>query len=200
MSTSSWRILASSLLLVALGAAQCGAVELKVSRDVLQRTLKQQLFSGPNGRYYLKGTAQTPCFVYADDAQLSFVQDRVVVLINAHAKLGKAFGNSCLGVSLTTDPEVSLSPVGEGETIGFRDARLDKIVDQKELNFFLTPFLSHQLPSSMKLNAADLLRKALAGSAAATGYKVALDRFQVRSMQIQGDFLVVDMDGGLSVK
>jgi len=166
----------------------------------LTRTLKQQLFSGPNGRYYLKGNAQSPCYVYADDAKLSFAQDRVLVVINAHAKLGKSFGNSCLGITLNSAPEVSLAPFGEGETIGFRDARLDKIVDQKELNFLLTPFLSHQLPSSMKINAADLLRKALEGSTASSGYKVTLDRLKVHSMYLQGNDLVVDVDADISVK
>jgi hypothetical protein len=198
--TTSRRMLAGSFLLLASVVAPSCAVELKVSRDVLQRTLKQQLFSGPNGRYYLKGNAQTPCFVYADDAQLSFVQDRVVVLIKAHAKLGKQWGNSCLGISLNTAPEVSLAPIGEGETIGFRDAKLDKIVDQKELNFFITPFLSHQLPSNMKINAADLLRKSLVSSTAATGFKITLDKLNVRSMHIEGDSLVVDADGDISVK
>ena len=52
----------------------------------------------------------------------------------------------------------------------------------------------------MKINAADLLRKALEGSSAATGFKVTLDRLKVHSMQIEGDNLVVDMDGDLSVK
>jgi hypothetical protein len=198
--TTIWRVAAIALLTAAVGAPRSGAVELKVSRDVLQRTLKQQLFSGPNGRYYLKGTAQTPCYVYADDAQLSFVQDRVVVVIKAHAKLGKAWGNSCLGISLNTAPEVSLAPFGDGETIGFRDARLDKVVDQKELNFVITPFLSRQLPSNMKINAADLLRKALTGATAATGFKVTLDRLQVHSMHPLGDDLVVDVDGDISVR
>jgi hypothetical protein len=199
MKTKSLQIL-SGLLLAALGAMQCHSVELKISRDVLQRTLKQQLFSGPDGRYFLKGTAQTPCYVYADDAQLSFAGDRVVVAIKAHAKLGKAIRGTCLGLSVTSTPEVSLATVGEGEIVGFRDARIDKVVDQKELNFFLTPFLSKQLPSSMKVDAADLLRKALAGSTASSGYKVTLDKLKIHSMQIQNDDLVVDFDGDLSVK
>jgi hypothetical protein len=193
-------MLAGCLLLLACGSAHSGAVELRVSRDVLARTLKQQLFSSPNGRYYLKGNAQSPCYVYADDAQLSFAQDRVLVVINAHAKLGKSFGSSCLGITLNSSPEVSLAPFGEGETIGFRDARLDKIVDQKEINFLLTPFLSHQLPSSMKINAADLLRKALEGSTASSGYKVTLERLKIHSMYTQGNDLVVDVDGDISVK
>ena len=193
-------MLAGSLLLLASAVAPACAVELKVSRDVLQRSLKQQLFSGPNGRYYLKGNEHSACYIYADDAQLSFVQDRVVVLIKAHAKLGKSFGNSCLGITLNTAPEVSLAPVGEGESIGFRDAHLDKIVDQKELNFFITPFLSHQLPSNMKLNAADLLRKALTDSTVTAGFKVSLQKLVIHSMRLEGDDLVVDVDGDISVK
>jgi hypothetical protein len=196
----SWRMLAGGLVLLAGAVAPSCAVELKVSRDVLQRTLKQQLFSGPQGRYYLKGSAQSACFVYADDAQLSFAGERVVVVLKVHAKLGKGFGSSCVGISLNTASEVSLAPVGEGETIGFRDARLDKVVDQKELNFLLTPFLSRQLPSSMKINAADLLRKSLTGAAAATGFKVTLDKLIVHSMHTQGDDLVVDVDGDISVR
>jgi hypothetical protein len=109
-------------------------------------------------------------------------------------------GGSCLGITLALPAEVSVAPDGEGETIGFRDARMDKVSDQAELNFVLTPFLSHQIPSSMKLNAADLLRKALEGSTASSGYKVTLQRLKIHSMQIQGDDLIVDVDGDLSVK
>ena len=198
--TTSWRTLAGVLLLLAGGLAPSSTVELKVSRDALERTLKQQLFSGPNGRYYLKGNAQTPCSIYAEDARMSFVQDRIVVRLKTHARLGRHVGGSCLGITLALPAEVSVAPDGEGETIGFRDARMDKVSDHAELNFVLTPFLSHQIPSSMKLNAADLLRKALEGSTASSGYKVTLQRLKIHSMQIQGDDLVVDVDGDLSIK
>jgi hypothetical protein len=103
-------------------------------------------------------------------------------------------------VSVTLPAEVSLAPDAEGETIGFRDARLDKISDRKEINFVLAPFLRGQVPKSMKMNAADLLRKALEGSTASSGYKVSLDRLKIHSVQIEGDKLVVDADGDLSVE
>jgi hypothetical protein len=93
-----------------------------------------------------------------------------------------------------------VAPDAEGETIGFRDARVDKVSDHQELNFVLTPFLRRQIPSSMKLNAADLLRKALAGSTASSGYKVSLQKLKIHSMQIQGDDLVVDVDGDVSIE
>jgi hypothetical protein len=190
----------ATCLLLATGILQCRAVELRVSRDALERTLKQQLFSGPNGRFYLKGSSETACSVYADDAKVSFVQDRIVVRVKTRARMGKALKGACLGISLSPTAEVSVSPYGEGQAIGFRDAQLLKVSDRRELNFLLTPFLSHQVPSSMKVDAADLLRKALEGSTATSGYKVMLDRLKVHSMQIQGDALVVDVDGDITVK
>src|ERR1017187_4919551 len=198
--TTSWGIRAAAALLLAGALAQAGAVELKVSRDALERTLKEQLFGGPSGRYYLKGTAKSACSVYADDARLTFAQDRIVVRIKARARMGKSLGESCVGISLSPTAEVSLAPYGEGETIGFRDAQLIKVSDQRELNFLLAPFLSRQIPSSMKVDAAGLLRKALEGSTATSGYKVTLERIKIHSMQIQGDVLVVDVDGDISVK
>jgi hypothetical protein len=75
-----------------------------------------------------------------------------------------------------------------------------RISQQRELNFVLTPFLSHTIPSSMKANAAELLRKALEASTATSGYKVSLERLKIHSIQIQGDAAVVDVDGDFSVK
>lgn len=177
----------------------CSAAELKVSREALERTLKEQLFNGPNGRYYLRGTAQTPCSIYAEDPKLTFVQERILVQVKAHARIGRAVRGTCIGIALAPTSEVSVAPDGEGETLGFRDARLERISQQRELNFVLAPFLSRQIPSSMKVNAAELLRRALAGSTATSGYKVTLDRLKIHSIQIQGDSIVVDVDGDLSV-
>jgi hypothetical protein len=178
----------------------CTGVELTVSRQALERTLKQQLFSGPDGRYYLKGDARSPCSISTEDPHLTFEQDRIVVHVKTRAKLGQPVGGACLGVSLALPAEVSLTPDAEGETIGFRDAKLDRVSDRTEINFVLAPFLRHQIPSNMKVNATDLLRRALAGSTASSGYKVSLNRLKIHSVQIVGDMLVVDADGDLSVE
>lgn len=199
MNKCQW-VLAAALLLLVARAMPCGAVELRVSREALERTLKQQLFSGAGGRFYLKGSERTACSVYADDAKVTFDQDRIVVKVKTRARMGKSMGGSCIGISLAPTAEVSVAPYGEGESIGFRDAQLIKVSDQRELNFLLSPFLSRQVPSSMKVDAADLLRKALEGSTASSGYKVTLENLKVHSMQIVGETLVVDVDGNISVK
>lgn len=198
----SFRVLLAGLLAgaAALVSLPAHAVELRVARGAVDRTLRQQLFSGPNGRFYVKGDASSPCFTYVDQPQVLFQQNRILVSLRAHAKLGKQFGSKCLGIPIDLPVVVSLAPDAEGETLGFFDARLDKISDQKELNFILQPFLAHVVPASMKINAADLMRKALADSTAKSGYKVTLDRLRLTAIHLSDDNLVLDGDGDISVQ
>jgi hypothetical protein len=197
---TTYRRFAVALLLLFAALPPCRAGQLTVSRDALERTLKQQLFAGPSGLYYLKGNPQSPCSIAAEDPRLSFEQDRVVVRMKTHARLGRAVGGACVGMAFSFPAQVSFTPDAEGETIGFRAADLDKVSDNAEVNFVLSPFLRRQVPSSMKVNAATLLRKALAGSTASSGYKITLDRLKIHSVVIQGDTLVVDVDGDMSVE
>ena len=126
-----WQVIATGLVLLG-GVTMSRGVELTISRDALERTLKQELFSGPDGRYYLKGDAHSACFISTEDPQLRFEQDRIVVRMKTRARLG--VGGVCLA-TVTLPAEVSMEPEAEGETIGFKDASLDKVSDRKEINF-----------------------------------------------------------------
>jgi hypothetical protein len=192
-------IVPMGLLLALGGAVEAHAVEVKVSAQALERTLQTQLFNAPDGRYYMSGSATTACYVYAEKPKVSFKDDRVVVHVHTKSKLGGAIRGACVGVTLATDADVSFVPDAEGESVGFRDARIEKVSDSKELNFLLVPFLSRKLPSQMKVNAADLMRKLLSQSQAATGYTLTLDSLKLHSMVVDHDALVVDVDAGLGI-
>ena len=176
------------------------ALEVKVSAEALERTLRAQLFNGPEGRYYIRGNANSACYVYAEQPKVSFKDDRVMVHVRTRSKLGTAIHGNCLGVTLTTEADVSVLPEAEGESVGFRDARIEKASDNRELNFLLAPFLSHKLPSEMKLNAADLMRKVLSQSAPATGYTLTLEMLKLHSMLVDHSALVVDLDAEMGVQ
>ena len=175
------------------------AIEIKVSAQALERTLNTQLFNGVDGRYYFRGSAASPCYAYAQEPKVSFKDERIVIHVKTHAKLGEKIGGSCLGVGMNTEADVSVIPDAQGESIGFRDPNLEHLSESRELNFLLVPFLSKKLPQQMRINAADLIRQLLVKSAEATGYDVKLDNLKVHSMQVDGDALVVDFDGDLSV-
>lgn len=188
--------LALALLAVAIPAH---AVELHISAKALERTLLQQLFTGDQNRYYMRGDAHSACYVYAEDPKVSFKDDRIVVHVRTHAKLGTSIAGKCLGVSLNPEADVSVLPDAEGESIGFRDARIEKLSESRELNFLLTPFLSRKLPQAMKVNAADQIRQLLTKSAESTGYSMSLLLLKIHSMVVQNNSLVVDIDGNFGV-
>jgi hypothetical protein len=187
------------IALLPCAVRNASAIEVKVSPRALERTLQTQLFNGPQGRYYIRGDASSACYVYAESPHVTFVQDRVVVHVHTKAKFGTAVHGACLGVSLTTDADVSLIPEAEEESIGFRDARIERLSQSKELNFVLVPFLSHKLPAQMKMNAAVLMRQLLSRSTEATGYALSLNSLKLHSLLVEGDALVMDADATLKV-
>ncbi len=190
---------AYSLLLFLSLSRPAHAIEVKVSAQALERTAKAQLFNAADGRYYMRGDANSPCSVYAEHPQISFRDDRIIVRVHTRARLGTSVRGTCLGVSLTTDAEVSLVPEAEGESIGFRDARLERMSDNRELNFVLAPFLSGKLPQQLKVNAADLMRKLLAGSGPSTGYALSLERLKLHSLLVENHALILDADANMNV-
>jgi hypothetical protein len=175
------------------------AIEIKVSAKALERTLNAQLFNGPDGRYYFRGNPDSPCYAYAQDPKVTFKDERIVIHMKTHAKLGAQIKHDCLGVDFKNDADVSVIPEAILESIGFRDPRIESLSGNKELDYFLVPFLSKKLPQEMKINIAVLLRQLLLKSAEATGYDMKLDNLKIHSMQVSGDALVVDFDGDLSV-
>jgi hypothetical protein len=187
------------LLLGMSEARMACALEVKVSAQALERTLRTQLFNTPEGRYYIRGNAMSACFVYAEAPQVSFKDDRIVVHVRTKAKLGTSVHGACLGITLTTEADVSVVPEAEGVSVGFRDARIEKASDSKELNFLLAPFLSRKLPSQMKMNAAEMMSKLLSQSVAATGYTLTLDSLKLHSMLVDHGALVVDVDADMSI-
>jgi hypothetical protein len=194
-----FKLLPVCAVMLFLVARPAQSVELKISAKALEHTLQTQLFAMDTGRYYLRGDVRSACRVYAEKPSVTFSADRVVVHLHTSARLGTPVRGACLGLALAPDVDGSLIPVAEGETIGFRDARLEHVSDSRELNFLLTPFLSHKVPSSMKLNAADIVRQLLSQSTQTTGYLLKLDRLQVHSMQVRDSALIIDVDGDLSV-
>ena len=188
-----------SLALLFSAACTASAIEVKVSAQALERTLQTQLFNGPQRRYYIRGNVGSACYVYAESPHVTFVQDRIVVRVHAKARLGTAVHGTCIGVSLSTNTDVSLIPEAEEESLGFRDARIERLSESKELNFLMEPFLSHKLPAQMKVNAAVLMRQLLSRSTDTTGYALSLNSLKLHSLLVEGESLVMDANATLKV-
>jgi hypothetical protein len=181
------------------GVPVCQAGQFKVSSGALERTLKARMFSNPDQRYYLHGDSHSACYLYAEDPHLFFVGDRIMVRIHTSGKYGRQLGGRCIGFPVSMNTVITLSPSVEGETIGVTDARLDRLSDSPELNFILLPFLSHKLPSNIKINAATVLREILTKSTETSGYPLTLERLDIRQVHVSDKFMVVDYDSDMRI-
>ena len=190
-------LLSCCLLLCCAPASQAG--EFKVSSGALERTLRSRLFNTPDQRYYLRGDAASPCKLYAEDPHLSFAGDRILVKVHAAGHYGKQFGGRCIGFPVSMNTVISLAPTVEGESIGVGDAHLDQLSDSSELNFILTPFLSHKLPSSIKINAATMLREILTKSTETSGYPLTLEKLELRQVHVTEKSIVVSYDSDMRI-
>ncbi len=198
-----------AVLLALLASPPARAIEVRVSAQALERTLNHQLFKTPGppdlpNRYYLRGKPGTGCSVFADNPQVSFIDDpagpsRIVVKVHTHANFGASVHGHCIGIWLNIESQVSFIPEAEGESIGFRDAHIDKLTGSKELDTLLAPFLAKKMPQEMKVNAADLMRTLLIRSPDSTGYILTLDELNIHSMQVTGQQLIVDLDAKMRV-
>ncbi len=190
-------LLSCCLLLCCAPASQAG--EFKVSSGALERTLRSRLFNTPDQRYYLRGDATSPCKLYAEDPHLSFSGDRILVKVHTAGHYGKQFGGRCIGFPVSMNTVISLAPTAEGETIGVTDARMDRLSDSAEVNFILSPFLSHKLPNSIKINAATMLREILTKSTETSGYPLTLERLDLRQVRVNDKFLIVSYDSDMRI-
>jgi hypothetical protein len=214
------------LITLLLAALPLHAVEVRVSAPALERTLERQIFNqqGPDGkptRHYLRGDAHSGCTVWVDDPHVTFrhaeagpaavgpgadmgtspaspePEDRIVVSVRTHARLG--FGKSCFGITLSTEAQVSFIPEAQGESIGFRDARIEHLSANRELDLLLEPFLNKKMPSEMKVNAAAMMRRLMVRAPASTGYTLTLTSLNLQTMHVEGDALVVDLECNVRV-
>ena len=162
--------------------------------------MKARLFSTADQRYYLRGDAHSACSLYTEDPHLSFSGDRILVRVHTGGKYGREIAGHCIGFPVSMNTVISLAPNADGETIGVTDARLDRVSDSAELNFILSPFLSHKVPSSIKINAAVMLREILTKSTETSGFPLTLERLDIRQVHATEKFLVVDYDSDMRIE
>lgn len=193
------RSLLPALILLLVSAAPLRAIEVRISAHALQFTLQKQLFKDAQNRYYLRGSANEGCSLYAQDPKVSFRDNRIVVRVTIHGQLGKMMFGHCIGIPIHTTPEVSLVPVAHGEVVGFQDAQIDSVSDNGELNALAMPFMKNKLPKSMEVNVAEQLRKILNDSGPSLGYDFTLKDLNLVTLAVQGDHLFLNVEAKLLV-
>ncbi len=176
------------------------AIQLSVGPQALQSALVKQLFTNADGRYYLRGKRDTAgCFLYGENPHVQFTGNRIVLQMHLSGKVGSNFGGSCLGVNWSGNAQVSMLPEAEGANIGFTDVRVEQLTSDDNLDRLLQPLLAALVPRSIKVDAGALVTKMLHNAGARSGTSIELNRLQLLSMTIQGDALLLQVDGSVTL-
>lgn len=192
-----------ALLLAVIAAPPRGfaqGLELRVGPKPLERALEKQLFSAPDGRFYLRGNRQSLCSLYAQHPQLKFEGDRIVLAMQLDGKIGREFGGECLGVPWTGTGELSMLPQAQGATIGFSDVRVEHLTGDTSLDRLVSPLIEALAPRAIHVDAAALIGKMLRTASAHSGTEISLQQLSISGMQVVGNNLQLFAQGVVSVE
>ncbi len=176
------------------------ALELRVAAQPLQRALVRQLFSAPDGRYYLHGTRTSGCYLFAQRPQLSFSGKRVVLQMNLEGKVGREFAGQCFGVHWAGDGRLSMLPQSQGTSIGFTDVRVEQLTNNDAMDKLLGRLIATLAPRSFHVDAAPLVRNMLHHAGTRSGTDMQLDQFVIRDLQVENEMLDAQVDGVITIQ
>ncbi len=190
------RILLCLALLLPLPA---GALDLTVGPQPLQHALLRQLFAAPDGRYYLHGNRTSSCFLFAQNPQLHFAGNRIVLDLHLEGKIGSSFGGQCIGFKWAGDGELSMLPQAQDQQIGFTDVRVEHLTGDNGLDQLLGPLLSARVPANLKVNAASLIDKMLRSASTRSGENITLDHLVIPALAVQDNALHLSIEGNVAI-
>jgi hypothetical protein len=192
------------LLAAIFCAAWCGqparAVELHLQFGALERMLAEQVFT-QDGRRYLHGDKNNKCnFAYLEKPQIQGDAGHLRIRARFTGRSSLNMLGQCVGlgdaftVVVTATPQYhdgnlvleSVTAAGEGKS-GYYIRRVCAV-------------LGPSLARDFKYPLASVAQKLLEDTTGQPGYKRELRRFQVPSIRVTADALVIELDFELTVK
>ena len=181
-------------------ALPAAALELRVGPQPLERALVKQLFSAPDGRYYLRGSRTSGCFLYAQHPQLSFAGNRIVLALQLEGKLGREFAGQCFGVHWGGNGRLSMLPQSQGANIGFTDVRVERLTGDGSIDQLLGGMIARLAPRSFHVDAGALVNNMLRHASARSGATITLGQLTIQSLQVKNNVLDATLDGTVDVQ
>lgn len=193
--------LRQALLAWALLAAverQAAAVELEIHYGALQRILAEQMFT-QDGRKYVRGTPAARCsFAYLEHPELrGDGNGRLRVKARFSGRSALDVLGKCVGMGDSFDLEIAAVPYFHNGAIRFKDV----LVESKKDGFYIRRVraaLTATLRNQFEYKVAEDARKILEEKRG--NYSRELKAFQVSSVRVTGDALVLSLDFTLAVK
>jgi len=184
---------------LALLPAVAQATEIRLSFGVLERLLAQQVFT-EDGRKYVKGSKTAKCnFAYLEHPKIGGKDGRLSIKARFTGKAAIDLMGRCVGTGDAFDLTVTGVPYFSNGNVAFKDVGIETNRDGfyiRRVKLALRDTLSKEFKYSMAADAKRLMEQQDPGQP----YQRKLVRFDVSSIQVVNDALVLGVDFVLAVQ
>ncbi len=189
----------SLILLLTLWPTLASATEIRLSFGVLERLLAQQLFT-EDGRKYVKGSKTAKCnFAYLEHPKIWGKDGRLSIKARFTGRAAIDLMGRCVGTGDAFDLTVTGVPFFVNGNVAFKEISIETSRDGfyiRRVRAALLDTLSKEFKYSIAADAKRLMEQQDAGQP----YQRKLMKFDVSSIQVSGDALVVFVDFVLAVQ
>jgi hypothetical protein len=191
---------ALSLILMGLALqATAAGTELAIHFTAVQRVLAQQIFT-QDGRKYLRGAPTARCYyAYLENPQISGEGGVLNVKARFSGRTALNLFGKCVGLGDSFDLAITAIPFCQDGVLRLRDVR---VIGQGRDGFYIrrvSAALAESLRTQFSYRVVDEARKILEQEAR-PGYKQELVKFQVPSVRVTADAVVLSLEFTLAVK
>jgi len=189
---------------ILLCAAWCSrparAVELHLQFGALERMLAEQVFT-QDGRRYVHGDKNNKCnFAYLEKPQIQGEAGRLRIRARFTGRSALNMMGQCVGLGDAFTVVITATPQYHDGNIVLENLTA---VSESKTGYYIRRVcgaLGSSLARDFKYPLAGVAQKLLEDPGAQPAYKRELRRFQVPSMRVTGDALVIEVDFELTVK
>lgn len=182
------------ILLLFLLPLLAQAIELEIRFPLLEQQLANQLFT-QDGKRYVKGDPKSHCnFAYLAKPRFAGRDGKLVIRATFTGRSSLDVFGKCVGFGDSFEFEVLSGLETKDGTLLLVDPRVRILSKDSFYSRQVAKALQTSIRDAVKYPIREELRKLLAAASSSSAYKISLKKLEIRSLSIQADALVVDLD------
>lgn len=187
-------------LTLTLAPVAARAAELRVEYTAISKALARQVFT-QEGRKYVRGAKEQRCnFAYLEHPEIGGSNGRLMIRAHFTGRSARNFFGKCVGLGDSFDAQIAATPYYHDGLIGLRDVRVESINRDGVYIRLVRTALAYSLEHEFAYKIFDDAKKILEAPREPLLLSQELRRFEVQSIQVASDALVLGLDFQLTVK
>lgn len=181
-------------------ASLASAAELRVEYSAISKALAQQVFT-QEGRKYVRGAKEQRCnFAYLEHPEIGGSNAHLVIRAHFSGRSARNFFGKCVGLGDSFDVQITAIPYYHDAVIGLKGVHVESINRDGVYIRLVRTALAYSLEHEFVYRIFDDARRILEAPREPLQLSQELQKFEVQSIKVASDALVLGLDFQLTVK